>query len=156
MAGSKYDTLRVEFVRGNMTLRQLAEKHGESYDGLRQVAAREKWKEQRHKSSQNVTQQAENRAARDIAAERAREVEESLRIARAARAQLARLLQQIGASDEVDAGKLRTAAAVGDSAQKQARLALGMNTETQALQVQPVDMAALEAQLALTVNDPDE
>ena len=51
MAGSKYDTLRVEFVRGNMTLRQLAEKHGESYDGLRQVAAREKWKEQRHKSS---------------------------------------------------------------------------------------------------------
>ena len=156
MAGSKYDTLRVEFVRGKMTLRQLAEKHGVSYDALRQVAASEKWKDQRHKSSQNVTTQAEKQAARDIAAERMREVEESLRIARAARAQLARLLQQIGASDEVDAGKLRTAAAVGDSAQKQARLALGMNTETQALQVQPVDMAALEAQLALTVHDPDE
>ena len=152
MAG-KFDPLRAEFVAGTMTLRQLAEKHGVSYDGLRRVAGNEDWSGQRHKLAQNATAKAENRIARDIAAERAREMEESLRIARAARAQLARLLQQIGASDEVDAGKLRTATAVGDSAQKQARLALGMSTEAQTVQVQPVDMDELEAALTRRADD---
>ena len=62
MAGSKYDALRPEFVRGKMTLRQLAKEHGVSYGGLRNAAATGNWSGQRDKSAQNVTTQAEKKA----------------------------------------------------------------------------------------------
>lgn len=67
MAGDKYAALRAEFVAGTMTLAALAEKHGASYTGLRQVAARENWMAQRHKTSQNITDSAAKQAAEEVA-----------------------------------------------------------------------------------------
>lgn len=61
---SKYDNIRAEFVAGTMTLRALAETHGQSYDGLRKVAARQKWRVQRKESAECSIQAIEERRAR--------------------------------------------------------------------------------------------
>lgn len=148
MAG-KYDPLRAEFVAGTMTLRQLAEKHGASYESLRQVAAREDWSGQRHKSSQRITRQAERRAV-DRCAEW---IENDLKAAVALRL---RSYQRLNALADPEQTRGTELAALGNAIAKASnigRISLGLNTESIAhelsggLSLAQVEQAQLDAMM---------
>ncbi|MBO7411637.1 MAG: hypothetical protein J6T92_06905 [Ottowia sp.] len=116
---SKYDALRAEYVTGTMTLRELATAHGESYDGLRTVAARQCWSRLRHEHALRVQKRAEDEAiersrawcADDVAAaEKLREVTK----------------KRLEKAEEMTLQELREAGKTLETAQKIGRTALGI------------------------------
>lgn len=51
-----WNTLKAEYIAGGISYRELAEKHGVSENTLRRRAAKEKWRQERHKSDTKTTQ----------------------------------------------------------------------------------------------------
>lgn len=133
---SKYEAIRVEYVNGNASLKDLAAKHGMSEMALGKAATRQKWSEERLKVSSAVRSEAQSRLTFDRAKELAQWNEDDLRVARALRGEVARSIQRMSAGDTkkaIDPNTLRTLAAAAESAQRMARLALGANTESHEL-----------------------
>lgn len=51
MAAANWEKIKTEYIKSDISLRELAEKHGTSYDSLRKIAGKGKWNELRHKHS---------------------------------------------------------------------------------------------------------
>lgn len=51
-----WNTLKAEYIAGGVSYRELAEKHGVSENTLRRRAAKEKWRQERHKSDTKTAQ----------------------------------------------------------------------------------------------------
>lgn len=165
MAGDKYAALRAEFVDGMMTVADLARAHGLPVERTQVIAARQKWTELRQEKIRReaetirkaeekaMTDAAENAAqarmqAREDANRRHRE------LAGAINGEIARAIKAARqAGEPTSASNIRALAGALESAQRVERLALGMNTETLAAQVQTVDIDALEAMLAQRADD---
>lgn len=115
----KYDALRAEFVAGVMSVAQLAERHGESYDALRQAAARGSWRRLRHEYAQDMTREARARAVATCAAQCEADIAaaEKLRAA---------VQKRLDLADELPLQDLRHCAATLTDAQKLWRTALGV------------------------------
>lgn len=149
MAGSKYDAVRAEFVAGNMDLRELADKHGMSYDALRKAAERQCWYEQRRKTSQSIAKKAEKRAV-DRCAEW---IENDIKAAVALRLRSYQRLNALANPEETRGTEL---AALGNAIAKASnigRISLGLNTESIAhelsggLSLAQVEQAQLDAMM---------
>jgi len=141
--GTDWEAVRLAYVNSSMSLTEVAEKMGASSAAVRKRAEREGWAEQRRELSQEVAEKAQ--AA--ITEKRAKELEEfnetDLRVARALRAQVARVIQASQrkgdgkkGEDETDAAPillsaqdLRALAGTAEVAQRMGRLALGANTD---------------------------
>jgi hypothetical protein len=161
MSRPKYDQLKVEFINGKMSLRELAEAHGVKYDALRQVAARGEWMDERHRASQIVTATAIDSQIKTRVSELSQFNKDDLQMAKAIRASAARILTE--SSQPVDGrppkkltlGELGQLARVVSDAQKIGRLALGASTDNHELtgaaggpvQLSDVPLAEYEAAL---------
>lgn len=65
----KYEPIKQEFIQSNVSLRELAEKHGVSYSTLRKVASAENWTEKRNsvvaKAEQKLLAKTADKRAQD-------------------------------------------------------------------------------------------
>jgi len=90
----KYADIRAEFISGNMTIRDLADKRGFGYDALRKVAARQEWMKERHKVSQKVTSDAVNVSIHTRVSELSQFNTDDLRMAKAIRGMAAKIINE--------------------------------------------------------------
>lgn len=135
MASSrKYADIRAEFIAGRMTLRDLAEKHGVSYEALRKVASRGGWMDERHSVTQKITSEAVAAAIQTRVSELSRFNADDLRMAKALRGMAAKIINesQQGGKKLTIGELVQIARLVGD-AQKIGRLALGASTDNHEL-----------------------
>lgn len=135
MASSrKYADIRAEFIAGRMTLRDLAEKHGVSYEALRKVASREGWMDERHSVTQKITSEAVAAAIQTRVSELSQFNADDLRMAKALRGMAAKIINesQQGGKKLTIGELVQIARLVGD-AQKIGRLALGASTDNHEL-----------------------
>ena len=165
MAGDKYAALRAEFVAGMMSVADLARAHETPEKPLQLAATRQGWqalRAERIKNEETARRNAEiaaiTDAAENAAHERVQAREDANRrhreLAGAINGEIARAIKAARqAGEPQDAAKIRALAGALESAQRVERLALGMNTETLAAQVQTVDIDALEAMLAQRADD---
>lgn len=165
MAGDKYAALRAEFVAGMMSVADLARAHDTPEKPLQLAATRQGWqalRAERIKNEETARRNAEiaaiTDAAENAAHERMRAREDANRrhreLAGAINGEIVRAIRAAReAGEPQDAAKIRALAGALESAQRVERLALGMNTETLAAQVQTVDIDALEAMLAQRADD---
>ena len=165
MAGDKYAALRAEFVAGMMSVAELARAHDTPEKPLQLAATRQGWqalRAERIKNEETARRNAEiaaiTDAAENAAQERVQAREDANRrhreLAGAINGEIARAIKAARqAGEPTSASNIRALAGALESAQRVERLALGMNTETLAAQVQTVDIDALEAMLAQRAND---
>lgn len=165
MASDKYAALRAEFVDGMMTVADLARAHGLPVERTQVIAARQKWTELRQEkirreaeTIRKAEEKAMTDAAENAAHERVQAREDANRrhreLAGAINGEIARAIKAARqAGEPTSASNIRALAGALESAQRVERLALGMNTETLAAQVQTVDIDALEAMLAQRADD---
>ena len=118
--GSKYDALRAEFVAGVMSLRVLAERHGESYAGLRQAAARGHWRRLRNETACEAQREAKARAVETCAAQCQADIAAAEKLREAVQKRLEH-------ADELPLQDIRHCAATLTDAQKLWRAALGVD-----------------------------
>ena len=86
--------LRLEYIMGNMTLRELSEKHGVSMSTLTKRSAKEGWEVARKQQAERVIEAAQQAAIDQRAKALAEFNEADLRVARALRAMVARRLNE--------------------------------------------------------------
>ena len=140
-----YDAMRVQVESGKLTVPQAAEQWGCSEQAVKRKATRDGWCVKRDAMSTIVrkmsTEKAVNeianvagRVARTLAEEQEREFEDSLKVGRNVRVQMNRLQAAESKAEEITPAMMRRAAyvqkvaAIGESAQRQLRTALGMTT----------------------------
>lgn len=116
--------LRLEYVHGTVTMRELAEKHGIKAAGLMRRAAKEGWDAQRKQESAKVSKAAWEALGETRAEELAKFNADDLKMARAIRAKAAQMMASASTPSD-----LRALASAVDTAQKVGRLALGATTE---------------------------
>lgn len=116
--------LRLEYVNGNETLRELADRHGVKPAGLFTRSANEGWEEERKQIQARTSKEAQEQMLIDRVAELAKFNEDDIRIAKAIRAKAAKMLS----SDANTPSELKALAGAMDIAQKIGRLALGAET----------------------------
>jgi hypothetical protein len=129
IADTEWDVLRTEYVSSNITLRELADKHGCSEDAVEKKAQREGWSDARRKLSAEVLAKADAELAESRAKELVKFNDEDLKVAKALRAQIAKHINEAMQSNvplSTHDIKRLTSAAV--DAQKIGRLALGVST----------------------------
>jgi hypothetical protein len=129
IADTEWDVLRTEYVSSNITLRELADKHGCSEDAVEKKAQREGWSDARRKLSAEVLAKADAELAESRAKELVKFNDEDLKVAKALRAQIAKHINEAMQSNvplSTHDIKRLTSAAV--DAQKSGRLALGVST----------------------------
>lgn len=138
MSATDWESLRLEFIHGRMSAEELAAAHGLKGSTVRKYAQRHNWREQREELSRRVAETAERVAQRaeDVAVEqRATTLAEfnadDVRLAKALRAEVARILNK---SREAGGARLSPRdlnALVGahEKAQRIGRLALGVSTD---------------------------
>lgn len=106
-------------------MQELADKNGLKLSTVTVRASRERWSEERSKSSQNVAEVA----SADLASRRAEELakfnEEDLAIAKAIRTKARAMMEEANTPQD-----LKALSGAIDTAQKVGRLALGANTES--------------------------
>lgn len=134
-SSQKYVDIRAEFIGGNMTIRELSDKHGLKYDALRKVAARQEWMKERHKVSQKVTSNAVNIAINTRVSELSQFNADDLRMAKAIRGMAAKIINESQHQDgkKLSIGELGQIARIVGDAQKIGRLALGASTDNHEL-----------------------
>ena len=116
--------LRLEYVHGTATMRELADKHGIKAAGLMRRAAKEGWDAQRKQESAKVSKAAWEALGDTRAEELAKFNADDLKMARAIRAKAAQMMASANTPSD-----LRALASAVDTAQKVGRLALGATTE---------------------------
>jgi hypothetical protein len=119
-----WTSIKLEYVNGHMSQRDLADKHQINPAGLMKRAANEGWEAERQQKSAEVSKVAQDLMTEDRTAVLAKFNEDDLRMARAIRAKAATMMKSIESPSE-----LRAIASAADVAQKIGRLALGAETE---------------------------
>jgi hypothetical protein len=119
-----WTAIKLEYVNGHMSQRDLADKHQINPAGLMKRAANEGWEAERQQKSAEVSKVAQDLMTEDRTAVLAKFNEDDLRMARAIRAKAATMMKSIESPSE-----LRAIASAADVAQKIGRLALGAETE---------------------------
>ena len=119
-----WTAIKLEYVNGHMSQRDLADKHEINPAGLMKRAANEGWEAERQQKSAEVSRVAQDLMTEDRTAVLAKFNEDDLRMARAIRAKAATMMKSIESPSE-----LRAIASAADVAQKIGRLALGAETE---------------------------
>lgn len=163
MAGRKYSDIRTEFIAGQMTIRELAEKHNVSYEALRKVASRNGWMNERHAVTQNVTSKAVATAIHTRVTELSQFNADDLKMAKALRGMAAQLINQSQQPNakKLSLGELGQIARLASDAQKIGRLALGASTDNHELtgtergpiQVSDVPLDEYKAALKKAIED---
>ena len=116
--------IKLEYVNGTMTLRDLAATHKIKAAGVMAKAAKEKWKDERKQLSAKVSKEAGAAIVEERAEELAKFNKDDLRAAKLIRAKAGNML-----SAELSPQDLSALARVFEAAQKIGRLALGATTE---------------------------
>ena len=119
-----WTAIKLEYVNGHMSQRDLAEKHKINSAGLMKRASNEGWEAERQQKSAEVSRAVQEQLTEDRAAILSKFNEDDLRMARAIRAKAATMMKTIESPSE-----LRAIAGAADVAQKIGRLALGAETE---------------------------
>lgn len=140
-----YDAMREQVESGKLSVPQAAEKWGHNPDAVVRTATRQGWCVRRDQLSEDVRKLSEQSAQKEIvkvaarigrtlAEEQEREFEDSLKVGRNVRVQMNRLQAAESNAEEITPAMMRRAAyvqkvaAIGESAQRQLRTALGMTT----------------------------
>lgn len=116
--------IKLEYVNGNDTLRELAERHGVKVAGLFTRCANEGWEDERKQIQARTSREAQEQMLIDRVAELAKFNEDDIRIAKAIRAKAAKMMQTSANTPS----ELKSLAGAMDIAQKIGRLALGAET----------------------------
>jgi hypothetical protein len=124
-----YEAIRLEYVNGSMSAKELAAKHGLPPRGLEKRVTRYNWSDERRK----VALEAANRAQATITDQRAKELADwntdDVRLARALRSQVARTLHALTQNNRVVGTEtLRNLTIAAEATQRIGRLALGAST----------------------------
>lgn len=119
-----WDAIRAEYVSGKASIKRLATKHNVSEPGLEKRAGRERWSEARRKMSEAVISDADTKITEAKVSELADFNASDLRMAKAIRQKVERMLRKASTPQAV-----RALANAADTAQKVGRLALGASTE---------------------------
>lgn len=123
-----WTALRLEYVHGTDTMRELAEKHGIKAAGVMRRAAKEGWDSERKQKSAEVSKTASAVLTESRTDDLAKFNADDLKMARAIRAKAAQMMQTATTPSQ-----LQALAAAVDKAQKVGRLALGASTENSAV-----------------------
>lgn len=116
--------LKLQYVHGAETLREIAEKHNIKAAGVMRRAAKEGWDAARKQASARVSTIAGTALGDERATRLAKFNEQDAKIAEALKAKAARMLNALGDDDKALANLVR----VFDGAQKIGLLALGAAT----------------------------
>ncbi len=127
-----WTAVKLAYVHGTDTMRELAEKKGINAAGLMRRAAKEGWEAERKQESAKVSKTASEALGDERADRLAKFNEQDVKIAEALKAKAARILQSAGDDDRVLANLTR----IFDGAQKIGRLALGAETEMSVVKTQ--------------------
>ena len=119
-----YAKLKVEYVTGSMSLRELADQHGIKAAGLMAKAVKDKWDEERKQVQAKISSEAIKKSIPDRVALLSKLNDQDLKIANEIREKAYEMML-----DCKSPAQLRQIASACESAQKIARLALGANTE---------------------------
>jgi uncharacterized protein YjcR len=126
--------LRLEYIHGNMTLRELADTHGIKSAGVMRRAANEGWDASRKQESAKVSKVANEVLTDTRATELSKFNDDDLRVARAIRGKAATMLNNAQSAQEIS-----SLARAFDIAQKIGRLALGAATENTNVSTRTLD-----------------
>lgn len=130
----KYDALRVEFINGAMTLKELADAHGVNYAGLRKAASRGEWMAERNSLSHKVTSEATQAVTEARITELAEFNQDDLKMAKALRGLAAQAINRAQAQKQnLTLDDVKKVASIVSEAQKIGRLALGASTDNHEL-----------------------
>jgi hypothetical protein len=121
---TNWTKLRLDYIHGNMTLRELAEQNKIKSAGVMRRAANEGWDSDRKQESAKVSKVANEVLTDTRAAELSKFNDDDLKVARAIRAKAANMLSAVNSAQDISA-----LARAFDTAQKIGRLALGAATE---------------------------
>lgn len=116
--------LKLQYVHGAETLREIADKHNIKAAGVMRRAAKEGWDAARKQESAKVSKAANEVLGEDRAARLAKFNDQDAKIAEALKAKAAKLLGR----DTIDPSELSALSRVFDTAQKMGLLALGAAT----------------------------
>lgn len=116
--------IRIAYVHGTDTMRELAEKRGVGASALMRRAAKEGWDAERKQKSAEVSKAAAETLTDSRASELAKFNADDLRMARAIRVKAAQMMASAGTP-----GALRALSGAVETAQRVGRLALGASTE---------------------------
>lgn len=119
-----WTAIRLEYINGSMSQRELADKHGINPAGLMKRASKEGWEAERQQKSAEVSRASQEQITEDRVNVLTKFNEDDLRMARAIRAKAASMLKNLETPSE-----LRAVAGAADLAQRIGRLALGAETE---------------------------
>ena len=119
-----WTAIKLEYVNGHMSQRELADKHGINPAGLMKRASKEQWEAERQQKSAEVSKVAQEQLFEDRTLQLSKFNEDDLKMARAIRAKAASMMKDIESPSE-----LRAIASAADVAQRIGRLALGAETE---------------------------
>ena len=123
--------VRLAYVHGTDTMRELADKHGIKAAGLMRRAAKEGWDSQRKQESAKVISAAGASLGNERASRLAKFNEQDIKIAEALKARAVELLR-----GDVDDRTLANLRGVFEGAQRIGRLSLGAETEMSVIKTQ--------------------
>jgi len=124
--------LKLAYVNGSMSMRELADGHGVNAAGVMKRAAKEGWEAERQRRSAEVSMAAQTKINETRPNELIKFNEADLQMARALRGMVAKRLndaQTSAQSAPLTPGEIAQLASAAERAQKIGRLALGANTE---------------------------
>lgn len=130
-----WHAIEFEYVHNHtLDYRDLAEKYGLKEATVRQRANRHGWKEKRNAVTQAVTEKASAAVQKSIASELVKYNEDDLKVAKALRSQVAKLITMANNEDKpLDPTSLRSLAGALEASQRVARLAMGATTDNTGL-----------------------
>lgn len=147
--------IRLEYIMGDMTLKELAAKHGAAFSTLMKRSAREGWEVDRKIQADRVVAEAQQSAIAKRSQALVEFNEADLGLARALRSMVARKITEARQNQgDLSPKDLRALAATAGEAQRIGRLALGVSTDNHGhggengLGPIPVSSVPMEAYLA--------
>ena len=123
-----WSELRVEYVNGTMSQRELAAAHDINASGVMARAAKEKWEDERKQKQAAISSAAQEKLTEDRTDQLAKFNEDDLKVARAIRGKAAQMMQIVGSPQD-----LRALASAMEVAQKIGRTALGLTDKVKLL-----------------------
>lgn len=124
-----WNALRVEFVHGSMSMRELAASHGIRPSTLMNQATRHGWEAERVRQRAEASEQAAARLAAQKVDELTKFNEGDLALAKALKVMVGRTIEQWSKSKlQASPNDMAALARTADTAQKIGRLALGATT----------------------------
>lgn len=125
----KYDHLKVEYINGNKTLKELAKRDGINYTSVQQIAAKEGWTEERNRLLDRVTEKTFEIQV-DTRVQKIKKFnDDCLKIANNLLAGASKVLNVEVRKDPPSAVRLTRIAKTVKEAQYIGRLAMGISTE---------------------------